>query len=640
MTFIAGNIPPQISPSHIQKVQKQLDAEWNDETVKNTSETQPKSRVLPKYYKGNFKTKNAFNKFNNLFNKDENANKVKEITDYLKTGKIPEYIDVDNDTNATAKLNKFISDVDYFYLKDDRLYLKTWDLEVISKDKISQVLKYEYDFEDQGLGTSIVKFYKFIREKYLGITRNDIKVFLNEQGDYQIVKAFKSLSNIPVVSKSPNSVWCIDLLDMNYYLSDGNPKKQPKYIQNVLDLFSGKVWLRAVKTNSSQATTNALKSVIEKAKVTPKYLICDNGVEYKAEFETFCKEIFIKIRHTRTYSPQGNPVERYNQTARKVLRSFMLKYKSHEFTRFLDNVEDNMNESFIQSKKSIPNDLWLPTKDVQDVKELDLKNDEIGLAPMEQMKQRLSAKLMLHNQKLVKDYNDKNEFKTDDLVRIDMSSLYSNIRKLEKTGRGKLVIIKYTPEIFKIAEPFGKKQGLPRRKKYTLVSIDEKKSFYKPRLIEEKDKKGRKKVKYTRVSFWAKELLSAEGQDSKKKEMSLEQAMKLNNETIIKTGDLRDILLKTLPKRKQNQLAFIDEDDDNDDDVPPPELPPEPPKVAELLPEPARQSKRLRKEVPEAPKISRTQRTKPKLSDRYLGGAIHSTFDDKLKKLLLNNLLK
>jgi hypothetical protein len=362
-------------------------------------------------------------------------------------------------------------------------------------------------------------------------------------------------------------------------------------------------------------------------------------VEYKAEFETFCKEKEIKIRHTRTYSPQGNPVERYNQTARKVLRSFMLKYKSHEFTRFLDNVEDNMNESFIQSKKSIPNDLWLPTKDIQDVKGLDLKNDEIGLVPMEQMKQRLSAKLMLHNQKLVKDYNDKNEFKTGDLVRVNMSSLYSNIRKLEKSGRGKLVIVKYSPEIFKIAEPFGKKQGLPRRKKYTLVSIDGKKSFYKPRLIEEKDRKGRKKVKYQRVSFWAKELLSAEGQDSKKKEMSLEQAMKLNNETIIKTGDLRDILLKTLPKRKQNQLAFIDEEDDNDDDVPP-ELPPEPPKAPEFPPEPLRQSKRVRKEAPEAPKIIRTQRTKPKLSDRFLGGAIHSTFDDKLKNLLLNNLFK
>ncbi len=264
---------------------------------------------------------------------------------------------------------------------------------------------------------------------------------------------------------------------------------------------------------------------------------------------------------------------------------------------------------------------------------------------MEQMKQRLSAKLMLHNQKLVKDYNDKNEFKTGDLVRVNMSSLYSNIRKLEKSGRGKLVIVKYSPEIFKIAEPFGKKQGLPRRKKYTLVSIDGKKSFYKPRLIEEKDKKGRKKVKYQRVSFWAKELLSAEGQDSKKREMSLEQAMKLNNETIIKTGDLRDILLKTLPKRKQNQLAFIDEEDDNDDDVPP-ELPPkasEPPELP-IAEQPKTRGKKQQQiaaiEIPEAPKSSRTQRQKTKLSDRFLGGDIHSTFDDKLKNLLSNNLLK
>ena len=48
MIFIAGNAPPQINPSNIQKVQKELDDDWDNETKKNPSETK---RVLPKYYK-------------------------------------------------------------------------------------------------------------------------------------------------------------------------------------------------------------------------------------------------------------------------------------------------------------------------------------------------------------------------------------------------------------------------------------------------------------------------------------------------------------------------------------------------------------------------------------------------------------
>ena len=627
MIFIGGNAPPEQISQNIQKVQKGLYDDWNNETEKNTSE---KKRVLPKYYKGNFKTKNAFNKFNNLFNKDENANKVKEITDYLKTGKIPEYIDVDNDTNATAKLNKFISDVDYFYLKDDRLYLKTWDLEVISKEKISQVLKKEYDHEGAGLGSSVVKFYKKIRETYLGITRNDVKEFLNQQSVYQIVKPFKPKTNMPIVSKYSNSIWCIDLIDFNSNLEEGNPKKLDRYIQTCLDLFSGKVWLRSVKTNSSYETTKALKSVIiDENGLKPKYIICDNGPEYDAEFAKFCKEKEIKIRNTRTYSPTGNPSERANQTVRKIIRSFVLKHKDRNFNRYVENTQNNMNESFIQAKKATPNQLWSPTTSEEDLSGLDLKSDERGLIPHEEMRKRLVANLMKHNTKLVQDYNVANEFKTGDLVRVNMASLFSNVRRIEKEGNGKLIVIKYTPEIFKISESKNKKQGLPRRRKYVVESIDGKMSFYKPRLIDEKDKKGKKKIKFTKYSFWAKELLSANGQDRNKKEMSLQSAMKLNDLDIItKDSKLRDVVLKTLPKRKVNQQEFIEEDneeDDKEDDVPPPE-------IIKKVQEATKQSRRIRKQpVLEEPSknVRSSGRTQRK---EYSGG--------NLKVDLLNNLFK
>ena len=44
------------------------------------------------------------------------------------------------------------------------------------------------------------------------------------------------------------------------------------------------------------------------------------------------------------------------------------------------------------------------------------------------------------------------EYKVDDLVRVLESSLYSSARKLLKAGKGKLIIARYTPDIYRIAK--------------------------------------------------------------------------------------------------------------------------------------------------------------------------------------------
>ena len=106
----------------------------------------------------------------------------------------------------------------------------------------------------------------------------------------------------------------------------------------------------------------------------------------RAYFKSIVKNKNIKIRRSRTYSPESNPAERYNQMVRKTLRSFMLQYKTQDYDRFVANVERNINNSYILNKKATPNMLWTPTKSDNVIKKNDLSTKEnIGIIPLKEL---------------------------------------------------------------------------------------------------------------------------------------------------------------------------------------------------------------------------------------------------------------
>ena len=112
-------------------------------------------------------------------------------------------------------------------------------------------------------------------------------------------------------------------------------------------------------------------------------------------------------------------------------------------------------------------------------------------------------------------------------------------------------MVRYTPQIFRISNELKKRSGLPSRQKYALETLDGLRSFYKPSL--EKDKNAAKrKVKFQKYTFWGKELQKVNEQESSKKHMTLVEAIKLNKLAIITTGDLRDIVLKSIPFKNRN----------------------------------------------------------------------------------------
>ncbi len=73
-------------------------------------------------------------------------------------------------------MKRFIERFKYGYtLKDDKAYYKHLD-SVSEEDQINK-LKDIYDNPDIGLGLGITSFYKLVKDKYIGITRDDVEKF-------------------------------------------------------------------------------------------------------------------------------------------------------------------------------------------------------------------------------------------------------------------------------------------------------------------------------------------------------------------------------------------------------------------------------------------------------------------------------
>ena len=87
---------------------------------------------------------------------------------------------------------------------------------------------------DMGRRAGIRNLYNKINQKYLNITREDIKQFIIKQGSYQLTKEQEQVINKPIIGKYPNQRWAVDLIDMEYYSGHNNNKK---YVMTVIDFF-------------------------------------------------------------------------------------------------------------------------------------------------------------------------------------------------------------------------------------------------------------------------------------------------------------------------------------------------------------------------------------------------------------------
>ena len=82
----------------------------------------------------------------------------------------------------------------------------------ITEKEIQTILGKEY--KENGAGKGILMFYKHIQSKYLAITREEVTDFLKTKQQYVLSRPTPHKTNKPIIAKSLNEIWSIDLIDM------------------------------------------------------------------------------------------------------------------------------------------------------------------------------------------------------------------------------------------------------------------------------------------------------------------------------------------------------------------------------------------------------------------------------------------
>lgn len=344
---------------------------------------------------------------------------------------------------------------DFIIDENDYLVYKPLDLVVVPQAEKEDLLTELYKNDVNMLGKGVTNVYKYIKTRYINIKRKDVEEFLMKQKDYQLTKNIKKVVNKPIIEAIPNHKWQVDVIDMDKYSKNNGGRK---YILNCVDVFSRKLWLRALKNLEAKTTTKAIKSIIDKAQIKPNIIQTDNGVEFQSEFKEFLEKNNITQIFNNAYSPNENAiVERSNKEVRKIIRTLMLAENSFKWYDKLDQVEEHRNNGYNNYIKTHPNEIWSSDK------------NKIELYPGRKPtpKDKARRELVKRAMRTIEKYKQNDNYKVGDKVRVKMSAIFNNVRKLLKQKLTKQIVVSYTPSIFTINKVV-KKDGLLERNKYLI----------------------------------------------------------------------------------------------------------------------------------------------------------------------------
>ena len=371
-----------------------------------------------------------YTKLNQYFERDADINKVIR---FLNNGVYP------NDVETMEERSKFSKKFKGFKVIDNKLVYEPKGLTVIPKRSVNKTLKDEYK---DNFGSGITNFYKTIRAKYLNIKRDDVEVFIKKQVNKQLIGNYRHRTNKPIVALYPNQLWCIDLIEVGNNLFTRN--KNYKYIVNVIDVFSRKLWLEPLRVKSSISTRN------------------------EKDFSTYCKENEIKQRFNRAYAPEANGiVERHNKEIRKLMKNVFIEHGNNVWINDIKTIENVHNDTYTSSINNIPNKVWTNRNEPYTAEELFSKDED----PIQREQLDAYTEIKKNAKRRIAEFKD-TEYNEGDYVRLRMDEIFKNVKALVKAKDTKNLIITYSPSIFRIYKKITPRRRVLDRSKYILQAVE------------------------------------------------------------------------------------------------------------------------------------------------------------------------
>ena len=258
-----------------------------------------------------------------------------------------------------------------YQLKSKRLYdpylgKKVWrivrnDKIVIPSEEINKCVKW---FHHQTKGDCARKLAYQIRKTYHGIGKNTIQLWLNRDVEHsRRAPLFNNKAPLkPVKSNAINERHQLDLVDMSH-ATDMHDGVEFKYILSILDVFSRRLWLRALSDKKAKTVAREVQNLYREWSF-PKVVQTDQGGEFKSDFDKFCNKYKIKHITSRAYHPQSQGKDERSHQSWKSKIKWDSEHKKHfSWVENLATYQSIYNNGYHVAIGMTPNDcFWSRSK--------------------------------------------------------------------------------------------------------------------------------------------------------------------------------------------------------------------------------------------------------------------------------------
>jgi hypothetical protein len=173
----------------------------------------------------------------------------------------------------------------------------------------------------------------------------------------------------------------------------------------------------------------------------PAYVVSDKGSEFAGEFKNYLKENKVIQKTTKSYTPQPN-IENLNGQLRAMMRSQFIRTNSLAWYPYIQDFADSKNTNRDSSTGKTPLNIMKEFFD----------DNQVSI-------QQVAEKIRTKNEARFNKFYKQENFEVGDKVRVKMSSFQTSLRQKKKEGNQKLVVVRFSPEIYEIQSIRPVKQG-------------------------------------------------------------------------------------------------------------------------------------------------------------------------------------
>ena len=167
----------------------------------------------------------------------------------------------------------------------------------------------------------------------------------------------KNFKRRKIITHYPGQIVQMDLIDLQKFSGSNSGYR---WILVVLDCFSKKLWLRALKKKEARETADAIRSIFHDMDYPVQTVIFDEGKEFlNKDVNMLFAQFNIHSYHIQTKIKAG-AVERVNKTIKHIIWKMFTETGRKRWIDNLEDIQTNYNDTYhniSQHIKMRPNDV-------------------------------------------------------------------------------------------------------------------------------------------------------------------------------------------------------------------------------------------------------------------------------------------